>query len=340
MSRTIKQAIVLGLTIVIGVSLAGCSLMPKEEEALKPPLVKPPQENYSTVNVEKGTIMKTISGSGTFESVSTDISQFTGKGGRIDKILVRAGDEVKKGDVLVQLILDGLDIELKEQQLALEKAKFAFRQAINGDEQVLSIAKLQYEVEQLKYDRLSKQFKSKQLVAGIDGEVVFTEALDEGDIVEAYQTLVVVADPTKLRVTLRVDTATDLGEVEVGMQASVRLNGEEMMGKVVQTPSSSPETLNQQLAEKYAKTLYIELPTLPKDAKIGSMPSVKIITRQRDNVLIIPRNGLRTYFGRNFVRVLDDDKRLREIDVEPGLTGSTEVEIVKGLTEGQLVVLQ
>ncbi|WP_182302483.1 efflux RND transporter periplasmic adaptor subunit [Cohnella cholangitidis] len=340
MSRTIKHAVTLGLTIVLGSALAGCSLLPKEEEALKPPLVKPAQENYSTVNVEKGTIIKSISGSGTFESVSTDISQFTGQGGRIDKILVNPGDQVKKGDVLVQLILDGLDIQVKEQQLALEKAKYAFRQALNGEEQALAIAKLQYEVEQLKYDRLSKQLNSKQLVAGIDGQVVFTETLDEGDFVEAYQTLVIVADPSKLRVTLRVDNATDLGEVEVGMEAKVSLNKEEVIGKVVQTPSSSPETLNKELAEKYSKTLYIEVPKLPKDAKIGSLPNVKVVTRQRDDVLKIPRSGLRSYLGRNFVRVLEDDKRLREIDVEPGLTGSTEIEIVQGLTEGQVVVLQ
>lgn len=341
MSRTINKALSLGLTIVLGSSLAGCSLLPKEEEALKPPLIKPAQENYSTVNVEKGSIVKAISGSGTFESLATDISQFTGGGGRISKILVKAGDEVKKGDVLVELILDGLDIQVKEQQLALEKAKQGFRLARSGgDENTLNIAQLQLELEQLKYDRLSKQFESKRLLAGMDGQVVFAETLDEGDFVEAYQTLVIVADPSKLRIAIRVDNANDIREVEVGVEAKITLKKEEVIGKVVQTPSSSPETLNKDLAEKYAKTLYIEVPKLPKEAKIGSMPDVKIVTQQRDNVIKIPRSGLRSYLGRNFVRVLEEGKRLREIDVEPGLTSSTEVEIIKGLTEGQVIVLQ
>jgi macrolide-specific efflux system membrane fusion protein len=113
-----------------------------------------------------------------------------------------------------------------------------------------------------------------------------------------------------------------------------------IVGKVVQTPSSSPDTLNKDLAEKYSKTLYIEVAQLPKDAKIGSMVDVRIITQQRDNVIKIPRSGLRSYLGRNFVRILEEGKRLREIDVEPGLVGSTEVEIVKGLEEGQVIVLQ
>ncbi|WP_256761162.1 efflux RND transporter periplasmic adaptor subunit [Cohnella sp. WQ 127256] len=340
MSRTIKQAVVLGLTIVLGSALAGCSLLPREEEALNPPLVKPAQENYTTVNVAKGSIVKSINGSGTFESIQTDVSQFTGQGGRIDKILVKSGDVVKKGDVLVQLILDGLDLKLKEQQLALEKAKYGFQLARNAEEQELKIAQLLLEIEQIKYDRLSEEYSNKQLVAGIDGQVVFAETLKEGDYIEAYQTLVIVADPNNLRIAIRVDNPADIREVEVGVAADITYKQDKVVGKVVQTPSSSPETLNKDLAEKYAKTIYIEVPKQPKNVSIGSMADVKIITQQRDNVLKIPRSGLRSYLGRNFVRVLEDGKRLREVDVETGLTGSTEIEVVQGLTEGQVIVMQ
>ncbi|BBI35339.1 efflux RND transporter periplasmic adaptor subunit [Cohnella abietis] len=340
MFRTIKQAAALGLAIVLSSTLAGCSLLPQEEEALKPPLVKPAQENYTTVKVEKGSIVKAISSSGSFESIRTDISQFTGEGGRIDKILVKQGDTVKKGDILVQLILDGLDLQLKEQQLELEKARYAFRQTQDSDDQALSIAKLKLEIEQIKYEKLSKKFNSKQLYAGIDGQVTFVETLKAGDNVDAYQTLVIIADPSQLRIALRVDNPNDIREVDVGATADITLNDEKVVGKVVQTPSSSPTTLNKDLAEKYAKTLYIEVPKLPLKAEIGSIAGVKIITQELDDVLKIPRSGLRSYLGRNFVRVLEDGKSLREIDVEPGLVGSTEVEIIKGLQVDQVIVLQ
>jgi len=264
---------------------------------------------------------------------------FKGKAGRLHEIVVASGEQVKKGDLLVQLIADDLEIQLKEQELALEKAKYAFQLARDGDEKAFRIAGLQAQLEQLKYDRLAKQYQSQQLYAEIDGQVVFTESMEEGDYVEAFQPLVMIADPKKLRISLRVDNPNDIREVQVGLPAEIVLKGKKFIGTVTQTPSSSPVTSNQQLADKYAKTLYLDLPELPEEAKIGSIVNVNIVTQQRDNVVKIPRSALRTYLGRNFVRVLEDDQRLREIDVEPGLTGSTEVEIVKGLEEGQVVVL-
>ncbi|WP_378099022.1 efflux RND transporter periplasmic adaptor subunit [Cohnella hongkongensis] len=340
MSRILRRAVIFGIAFSIGGALAGCSLLPKEEEELKPPLVKPRQENYTTVTAEKGTIVKAVAGSGVFESVTTSVAQFSGQGGRIDAIFVKSGDQVNKGDPLAQLIVDGLDIRLKEQQLALEKAKYAFRQARDGDEQAFKIAGLQVEIEQLKYDRLAEQFDAMQLAAEIDGQVVFAETLEEGDYVEPYRTLVTIADPSRLRVSLRVDNANDIREVQVGVPAEVVLKGEKIVGTVTQTPSSAPAATDPQLAERYARTLYIELPSLPKEAKIGAIADVKIITQQKENIVKIPRSGLRSYLGRNFVRVLEDGERLREVDVEPGLVGSTEIEIVKGLEEGQIVVLQ
>ena len=339
LSRALKHAAAFGLTVLLGSALAGCSLLPKEEEALKPPLVKPAQENYTTTKAKKGTIKKTVGGSATFESYSSAISQFTGEGGRIDKILVKSGDTVKKGDLLVQLLVDGLDVKLKEQQLALERAKYAFQQARGGDEEALKIAGLQVEIEQIKYDRLLKQYNSKQLVAEIDGEVTYAETVNEGDVVGAYQTLVIVSDPKRLRLALPVD-AGDRQEVQVGVSAIVTYKQKTYEGKVVQTPSSAPQTDNDMLATKYGKTIYIEMVDMPPEVEIGKLADAKIVTQQRDDVIIIPKSGLRSYLGRNFVRIMEDGNKLREVDVEPGLTTPTEIEIVKGIEEGQEIVLQ
>jgi len=338
--RSHKSITTLAAVALLASALAGCSLLPKEESALTPPLVKPAQENYSTVKVEKGSIVKKISGIGYLESVAMSYAQFTGDGGRVKEVVVKSGDKVKKGDVLVQLTVDGLDLKLKEQELELEKARLAFRNARGAGDDVVRIATLQMEIEQIKYDRLKEQLDSRQLVAEIDGQVIFVENVKEGEVVGPYQILVTVADPEKLRVALRVENSADVREAEVGMPALVSVKDKKVEGKVVQTPSSAPLTMNKDLQEKYSKTLYIELSELPKDAEIGSSVNVEIVTQEKDDTLVIPRSGLRSYLGRTFVRVLEDGQRIREIDVEQGLSTPTSVEILKGVEEGQEVILQ
>ncbi|MGO4547939.1 efflux RND transporter periplasmic adaptor subunit [Paenibacillus sp. 2TAB23] len=339
--QKLKPLLGWSFALLLGASLTGCSLLPAEEESLKPPLVKPAQENYRTVTVEKGTITQEIKGSGSLESTKSEIAQFTGQGGRIAKMLVASGAQVKKGDVLVQLNVDGLDIQLKEQQLSVARAKLALKQAKSGaDDDAIQIAKLQMEIEDLKLARLMETFNSKQLVAGMNGQVTFVEDLEEGDFVEAYQTLVIISDPSKLRVALRVESGSEISGVDVGYPAIVTFGSQEVQGKVVQTPSSAPTTLNEQLKERYSKTLFIEVAKLPSDAAIGAFTDVKIILQQRDDILKIPRSGVRSFLGRTFVRTLEEGNKIREIDVETGIKGSTEMEITKGLEEGAIVVLQ
>ena len=341
LSRKLKPLLSWSAALLISASLTGCSLLPAEEQALKPPLIKPAEENYRTVTVEKGMITQEIKGSGSLESTQSEIAQFTGQGGHIAKMMVASGAKVKKGDVIVQLNVDGLDIQLKEQELSVARAKLALKQAKSGgDSDAIDIAKLQLEIESLKLKRLMTTFNSKQLVAGMDGQVTFVEDLEEGDFVEAYQTLVIISDPSKLRVALRVEAGAEISGVDVGFPALVTFGDQELQGKVVQTPSSAPTTLNEQLQDRYSKTLFIELPKIPGDASIGAFADVRIILQQRDDILKIPRSGVRSFLGRTFVRTLEDGNKIREIDVETGIKGSTEIEITKGLEEGAIVVLQ
>lgn len=327
--------------LIVSASLAGCSLLPAEEEPLKPPLVQPAQENYRTVPVEKGAITQEVKGNGSLESYYSEAIQFTTKGGRIKEVLVRAGDTVKKGDVLVQLSLEDLDIELKQLELHLARSKQALKQAkLKDDAEQIHIAQLQYELDSLKYERLLAAFEGKQLVAGMDGQVTFVDDMQEGDYVDVYQTIVMISDPTKLRVAFQVDSSPEASSVNVGYAATLKFFGNvEMEGKVTQTPSSAPLTEDQKLRDRYSKTIYVELEQLPEGAEIGTRVDVSLILQQRDDVLKIPRSGLRSFLGRTFVRVLEEGNKIREIDVETGIKGSTEIEITKGLEEGALIVL-
>ncbi len=73
---------------------------------------------------------------------------------------------------------------------------------------------------------------------------------------------------------------------------------------------------------------------------LGSLANVTITTQQKDGVLILPNNAIRTFGGRRYVRIAAAGGRVQEVDIEIGISNDTDTEIVKGLKEGQLVIGQ
>lgn len=342
MSFRAKSSAFAALALTIMVALSGCALLPAEEEPLKPPLVKPPQENYRTTAVVKGSIAQEVKGNGTLESYESDAISFKSEGGRVKEVLVRAGDEVKQGDVLVQLDVGDMDITLKQLEMNLLVSKGKVREAkLTGDDESLRIAQLQQEIDAMKYERMLDSVNGKQLVATMDGTVTFVAPLEEGNIVTPFETVVIISDPSKLRVSFQVDSSSDASKIGVGFNAALKFGAADPLeGKVTQTPSSAPFTEDEILNQRYKSHVYVETDQLPESAGIGDRVDVTIRLQERDGALVIPKSGLRNYLGRTFVRVLEDGDKIREIDVEQGIVGSTEVEITKGVEEGQLIILQ
>lgn len=65
--------------------------------------------------------------------------------------------------------------------------------------------------------------------------------------------------------------------------------------------------------------------------------SAKIITKVKDNVLLVPSSAVQTLGGETTVRILRD-KKVESIPVEVGDSSDTQTEIVSGLSEGDEVV--
>jgi macrolide-specific efflux system membrane fusion protein len=329
------------LAVVLAGALAGCSLLPPEDEPLKPPLAKPASVRTDTVEAKLGTIVKKVKGTAVLEPTEFANHRFTHSGGRVREVLVKAGDTVRQGDVLVRLEMENLETELLQKEIEVERKRVALDETRSqgGDERRLRIARLELELAEKLLASVREQVESRELKAEMDGVVTFVDDIEPGDFVEAYRVLVTVSDPSKLRLAYRLNGNENLSEISVGMTAEVTMGNRTFTGKVVQTPLTAPFTEDQRLAQAYARMMYIEPDELPEDAEMGDFADVEIVTAVRENVIVIPKNGLRKYFGRVYVQILDGETR-RDIDVEAGLETSTEVEIVKGLQEGQQVVLQ
>lgn len=333
--RTIASSV--GVASLIVAALSGCSLLPKEEEAIPPPLVKPAEQSFDVVDVTRGELAIYFKGIATVVSKSQQDVFFKQSGGRLAAVHVSQGDTVKKGQLLIELGSDDLKLRLELQKISYERAQIDLQSAIKGgNEDQIRSRKLDLKSVQLQLDNLQQQWESMRLVAPIDGVVTYLAEVSLGQTMNAYETVLTIADPSRVQLVYTSDDPADIAPLQPNMPVEIKIDGKDMTGKVVQSPSSVPFSSNQQVNDKNSKLLIVDAEGLK--GEIGAMAELKIFKQRQQNVLIIPKSGLRTYLDRKYVQVLDGDRR-KEVDVEVGMSTGTEVEIRRGLAEGDKIVL-
>lgn len=335
LTRT-KNAVALAALL----ALTGCSLLPMEDEALQPPLVQPAEEQLDIVEAAAGNIQTFLKGTANFVSASAEALSFKESGGRLKSINVKVGEEVKAGDLLAELETGDLELQIKLQRLNVERARLLYQDARTSEasETDLRLREIDMERETLQLESMESKLRQSRLYASISGVVLFAESLNTGDYVNAYQTIVSVADPSDMQLTYVSANSKDVLPVEAGMPVQLKYKGKNYTGKVLQSPSNVPVTTDATKAERNAVTIIVGMDNPPQDAQIGHSAELTIPLQSRENVIVLPRSAIRSYMGRSYVQVEEDGRR-KEIDVEIGLETPTEVEIVKGLEAGQKIIL-
>lgn len=330
----------MGACILTG-TLSGCSLLPVEEQELQPPLVQPVKETLNIVAAKRSNIAKQITGVATFASDKTDYLYYKTSAGKLIAINVKLGDVVKAGDVIASTETSELETKIRVQEIAIEKSKISLMQEVadkGSEDPAVKLKMLDMESAQIQLRSLQTQLANSKLIAASDGIVTFIEPIKPGEDVAAYKQLVTLSDPKQMKLIYTASGQNDLAGVEINMPVDVKIKDKMFKGKVVQTPLSASPSDNKTVQDKNNKSLIIDVPGLPSDVTIGNQADITIVTEKRDQVVVIPRAGLRNYMGRDYVQVLDGESR-KEIDVEKGIVAATEVEIRKGITEGQKIIL-
>ncbi|MFT4414837.1 efflux RND transporter periplasmic adaptor subunit [Fredinandcohnia humi] len=329
------------ITCLMVFPISACSFLPKEEPVLAPPLVEPAKVEYDVSEVKKGSIVKRVKGVGSLYPVENHNLSYPESGGRISKINVKEGDNVRKGQVLAEIETGNLRFDLAQTEIELKKAEIHLKQLQNQqlDQYAIEIAKLDVQSVKNRVQHLKELLSKSQLISPLTGIVTFVGDQKAGDVIEAFQSIIQVADTSKLQLLYTAISTDVIADVKLGMSASLSSNGETLNGKVVQTPQDVPNDVIGTNEEMYKKSLLISLDKLPKDAQVGDMVDFEVITQKKDNALIIPKNALRTAMGRSYVQILDE-KSKKEVDIEVGIVTDTEVEVLKGLNEGDKVILK
>ncbi len=321
------------LCALLALSATGCNFLPVEEEELAPPLMKPATIEYKTEPAKRGTLIQQLRLTAGFYPENQETLTFS-QGGRLKEKHVRLGAFVEEGDLLVELDSSNLEFQIALQTLELEKSKLTLSQLRASQADSYARRRAQYDIEQqeLRLQNLQEQLEATRLVAPFAGEVTYIISTSVGENVNAYQIVTRIADLTELVLVTTNDKASEL---PIGAEVEVEYQKKLLKGEVVANPS----TLFNDPDERLRSAAIIKMEDgLPDDAKLGSSAYINYVQDVREDVIMLPRRQINLMSGRRYVNVLEDGVRV-EKDVEIGLMTDTEAEIVKGLDEGDLIIV-
>lgn len=325
-------------------SSTACNLFGDDEET-----------TWQLVEVVRGDLTVSVSGSGNLD-VSNEVKLPFGIGGKVDKMDVEENDEVSKGDVLAELDTGALELALTQAQLALAQAQAALNEG-RYDVDYLGrrhapleqqrIAKLQVKAAEVQLEaaeqsvaEAEKQLGWTTITAPFDGIVVSVDA-DEGDTVLATETIIHLIDPATIELNAEVDEI-DIPEVKLNQRAIIEVDALpdiQLEGWVISICPLSTEEGGVVVYE--VKIGFNALGDF--ELKIGMSATADIIIQQRSNVLLVPNRAIKQDSQDNLVveiMVNEESEERQERPVITGISDGYQTEIVSGLQERDVVVIE
>jgi len=207
---------------------------------------------------------------------------------------------------------------------------------LEGIQQKYETAKANLEIEIESYEiqvaEVKKQLESTKLYAPKDGMVFTLQNIEEGEYVSAYRTIltIVAIEDVQLKYT-----GINASKFEVGMKVTFTLDKDELPGEVISAPSyyskDAPDSI------KEAVIMSIEGLTVEKLFSLRSDIRVTLVLEQQQDAIIIPKSLLNNYLGFKYVYVLENGMKKQRF-VETGIDNNVDVEIIKGLNQGDKLI--
>jgi len=245
-------------------------------------------------------------------------------------------DLIAAEDELVAMLAPSDEDSVALAEMRVEAAK----SQIEAAELQIEAAELQLETAEQAVAEAEKQLDEATLIALFDGIVVSVDA-DEGDTVSTATTIVHLIDLTSIELEVEVDEI-DIAEVKLGQRAIIEVDALpalQLEGKVTSIPLLSKETGGLVI---YEVTIGFDVPQ-GYNLKIGMSAIADIVIDERSNVLLVPNRAItQDSQGNPIVKVMVDEE-IGEIEERPvvlGISDGFQIEIVDGLNEEDVVVIE
>ena len=228
------------------------------------------------------------------------------------------------------------EIDYEKTKDDLETARLANEHAVADatldDERLvfeLKTRELQVSRQSMLVQDLLRQVDELNMRSPVNG-IVGNLMVDQKAAVSRNQIVMAVVDLTAFEIEAQVPEsyADDLG---LGMQAEVLVGNQKHPGVLV---SVSPEIIQNQVT---TRVRFAE--EMPSGLRQNQRLTTRILMEEKNDVLTLPRGQFLDSGGSRIAYVLDDDNVAHRRSIGIGARSLAAVEVVEGLTEGELVVI-
>lgn len=320
--------------IIFALVLSGCGILPKEEEVHTSSIIACDKVDYDIHEVKKGNLVYKIDGKGNFMSPKYYDCTYDFGGDIIKAIHAKEGDSVKKGDILVELDKGDLEYQLKEQKLRLEAAKISYSSLSKISNSDTEKAKLLITLEKEKLESIENELATKKIRAAMDGTIIFSPNLKPGERIPIGEVLFRIANPKDLQLMFVVKKDEDISTLKENMNVKILYDNKEYKGKLV-SPAYDIIKKNKEFSNE---GWWIAMDNLPNGAGFGNSVDMTLEVINIKDVISIPKKAIKVKDEKHYVIVLENNVRTKKF-VEIGAESDVNIEIKKGLKEGDKVIL-
>lgn len=260
--------------------------------------------SYSEVKPKRTDLRITVTSTGTVAPEGR-IEMKPPVPGRVDSVLVKEGQKVRKGQIIAWM-------SSTERAALLDSAR-----AVSAEE----------------YKRFQEYYKATPIMAPVSGTIILRNS-EPGQTVAASDVMLVVSD--RLQVVAKVDE-TDIAQLKAGVPAEIILDAypkEPIDGKV-QAIAFEAKTVNN-VTTYDVDTLPVKEPPFMRS---GMTANVTFILKEKEGVLTLPLAAIQFKKESPYVLVKDAKGKPVETLIELGEADGSNTEIVSGIDENTIVLI-
>ena len=279
-----------------------------------------------TIFLNNGTQIASINNSTLTAKNSTVV--VSDSSGTVKELFVENGSYVHKGDLIATLENSNLNTQLDSAKLTIDNALLAKKNAQNS------------------LSGTRQQLDNYYITSPISGRIVYKNS-KKGDVISMYQqnasnVMAIVADVSVMKFEMQIDEL-DITKIKIGQDVEVKI--EALDNKVFEGKVSNINIIGNNVGGTTSYTIEIQLPG-NDEIYSGMTVDAKVAVIEKENVLRVPLTAIRkgdvVYKKSSNELYQDKDTEVpqgyEKVKVEMGINNSEYVEILSGLSSGDVVL--